>query len=401
MSQVIGVRTTNAANNETRIIRQVDDEIALLEPNEAPLITLLNRLKYRKAVKSPVWEWYEDDYCARWGTNGNDTVTNSTSSTTIVVADGTVFVVGDLFVVPKVVTSSTAPEMCRVTAVSGNTLTVVRDVGSAGVDYINADAPLRLCGSAHEEKGSLPNAKTTAPSLKTTYLQIFRTVIDFSNTAIATDTYGSPQGDRAREHRKKLKEHKIAMNSALLFGRASQAMAGGPNNRPIRTTQGLLSTIATNITDASGTLTKKAFEGFSRQAFRYGSQTKVLLAAPTVKSALNEWAREFLLIKPSETKYGVNIQQVETAHGMWLLVNDWMLESQGSYGFGATALSVDLEQIKYLYLSNNGVNRDTAIHEDVVQDGTDGKTDEILTEGGFAIGQEKFHARLYNVTDYS
>ena len=105
-------------------------------------------------------------------------------------------------------------------------------------------------------------------------------------------------------------------------------------------------------------------------------------------------------MKPGETKYGVKVQQVETAHGTWLLANDWMLESQGNYGFGSMAFSVDVDQLRYMYLSNNGVDRDTAIHEDKVQDGSDKVVDEILTEGGFAIMQEKYHARLWNVTDF-
>jgi hypothetical protein len=232
------------------------------------------------------------------------------------------------------------------------------------------------------------------------YTQIFKTSIEFAKTAIATQVYGAPNGDRAREHKKKLAEHKIQLNSALLFSTPSENMTGGPGGKPIRTTMGLIPAIKTNITDAGGTLTKKVFEGFSRQSFRYGNNTKILLAAPTIKSAINEWAREFLLVKPGETKYGVKIQQIETAHGTWLLVNDWMLESVGSYGFGATALSVDLDQIRYMYLSNNGINRDTAIHEDVVNTGEDKVVDEILTEGGYAIQQEKYHARLFNVQDY-
>jgi Family of unknown function (DUF5309) len=399
---VNGIRTTNQADSETRIIRQVNDEIGLLEPNVAPLVTFLMRLKKRVPAKSPRWEWYEDDYVARWGTNSAAAVGNNTNSTTVTVVDATIFVPGDLFVVPKTVDISTAPEMVRVTAVNTgtNVLTVVRDVGGAGVDTIYANAPLRIVGNAFEEGASLPTSKTTAPTKKTTYTQIFRTTIEFSKTAIATDTYGAPSGDRAKEHKKKLAEHKILLNSALLFGRPSESMSGGPNGRPIRTTMGLLSGIQTNITDAGGTLTKKVFEGFSRQAFRYGSSTKLLLAAPTIKSAINEWAREFLLVKPGESKYGVRVQQIETAHGVWLLTNDWMLESQGNYGFGATAFSVDVDQLRYMYLNNNGVNRDTAIHEDVLQNGDDKIVDEILTEGGFAVMQEKYHARLTNVVDY-
>lgn len=400
MAQVSGIRTTNQAVVETRLVRQVHDEIGMLEPNVAPLITLLMRLKKRVPVKSPRWEWFEDDYVARWGTNGGAAANNNPGSTTVTVVDGTVFVAGDLFVVPKTVDVATAPEMVRVVSIAGNALTVIRDVGGAGIDTIPANAPLRIVGNAFEEGAPLPNSKTTAPVPKITYTQIFRTTCEFSKTAIASQVYGAPSGDRPREHKKKLAEHKQLLNAALLFGRASESMAGGPTGKPIRTTMGLLSAIQTNITDATGTLTKKVFEGFSRQAFRYGPNTKLLLAAPMIKSAINEWAREFLLVKPGETKYGVKIQQIETAHGTWMLVNDWMLESVGNYGYGATALSIDMDQLRYIYLSNNGVNRDTSIHEDVLKNGDDKMVDEILTEGGFAVQQEKYHARLMNVTDY-
>lgn len=395
---VQGTRFTFQADAEERIVRQVHDEIGLLEPDVAPLITLLMRLKKRVPAKSPTWEWFEDDYVARWGANGDATVANSTASTTVTVTDGSIFAKGDLFIVPKPVSSAAQPELCRVTDVNGQVLTVQRAVGGdSTVDTIPPGAPLRLVGSAFEEGADVPNAKTTAPTKKLTRLQIFRTACEFSKTAIATQVYGAPNGDRAREHKKKLREHKILLNSALLFSSTSESMTA---NGPVRTTMGILSQISTNVTNAEGTLTRKLFESFSRQAFRYGSSRKLLLASPIVKSAINEWAREFLLVKPSETKYGIRVQQVETAHGEWMLVNDWMLENQGDYGFGSMALSIDLDQIRYLYLNNNGINRDTAIYEDIVKDGKDKVVDEILTEGGFAVMQEKYHAKLYNVTDY-
>jgi hypothetical protein len=372
----------------------------MLEPNVAPLITLLNRLKKRVPVKSPRWEWFEDDYQPRWVTAGAG---NALGDTAILLAagEGAKLIPGDLFIVPKVLTSSVAPELVRVISVAGDTATCVRAQGGTTAAAIVASQALRIVGNAFEEGAALPTSKTVNPVKKITYTQIFRTTVEFSKTAVATQVYGAPGGDRQREHKKKLAEHKQLLNSALLFGSASESMAGGPSGKPIRTTQGLIAEIKTNITDATGTLTKKLFEAYSRQAFRYGSSTKMLLAAPTIKSAINEWAREFLLVKPGEEKYGVKINTIETAHGTWLLVNDWMLESQGTYGYGATALSIDLDQLRYIYLSNNGENRDTRIEEDKLQDGSDKVVDEILTEGGFAIMQEKYHARLFNVTDYA
>lgn len=402
MANVIGNRTTNQAVTETRLVRQVGAEIAMLEPNEAPLITFMNRLKKRKAVKTSRAEWFEDDYTARWTQNSASAVANSTSSTTVTVVDGTLFVAGDIVVVPKAISSSAAPELLRVTAVSTNTLTVIRDIGGVGADTIAANASLSLLGNAYEEGGSIPTAKTTAPVPKITYLQIFRDVIDLSNTLIASQQYGT-SNERERLHQKKLKEHKIKLNRSFLFGQAAENMSGGPTSKPIRYTAGLNSIISTNVVDAGGTLTQKTFESFSRSAFRYGKNEKLLLCAPKIKSAINEWGKGYLMVKPGEKKFGVSVQQVQTAHGTWLVANDWMLEDgvAGQNGFGGLAFSIDIDMLELLYLSGSGVNRDTHIRENVIVDGRDAMVDEVLTEMGLKVMQEKFHAKLFNCSDYS
>lgn len=403
MSQIIGERTTyQTINNESRLVRLVEEEIGYLEPNEGPLITFLSRMKKRQACTSPRIEWYEDDYQARWAQNSATTVANNTGSTTVTVADGTLFVVGDIVAVPRALGNATAPELFRVTAIATNTLTVVRDVGANGVDTISANAALTIIGSANEEGGALPAFRSTTPSSKITYTQIFRDTIDFTKTMVAAKVYAYNGSERQREHMKKLKEHKIKLNRAALFGKASESLTGGPNGKPIRTTDGINSIISSNIVDAGGILNQKTFESFSRLAFRYGSKEKLLLCAPIIKSAINDFAKGYLMVRPGETVLGVRVQKVTTAHGDWMVVNDWMLENgvAGQNGFGNLALSLDLTQMKMRYLSNNGMNRDTKISEDIVKDGGDRIVDEILTEAAFQFRQEKWHAKLHNVTDY-
>lgn len=403
MPQLAGIRTTAQLAAEARAVRRVDEGIALLEPNITPLITLMNKMKRRRGVDATKVEWLEDDYVARWASNGAATIANTTASTTITVTDGTIFVMGDQFVVPKAKSSfATPPEVVRVVSRSGDVLTVVRGVGGSTVDTIDAGAALRLIGSAHEEGGPIGVQKAVAPVTKFNYMQIFRTVIDHSKTAVAVKAYGAPGGERKREHAKKLKEHKIFMNSAFLWGKKSEALTGGPTGKPIRTLDGLNTVIETNVMDAGGTLTRKNFEQFSRMAFRYGSSEKLLVGAPIFKSALNEWGNNFLMVKPEEKVYGVKITRVETGHGTWLIANDWMLEDgvAGKEGFGHVAFSIDLDQLEYLYLSGNGENRDTHINEDVVLDGRDAYVDEILTECSLKIGMEKFHAKMFNITDW-
>lgn len=401
MAQIVGNRTTKQVIDEQRIIRDVYPDISYLDPDETPLVTFLNRLKGRKkATTNPEFEWFESDYCARWGQLGSSTVFSAATSTLVTVTDGTLFIPGDLFIVPKAETSSAAPEMIRVTAVSGNTLTVVRNVGGGGVDTILPSAYLRLVGSAAEENGAFPSVKTTSPVRLYNYTQIVRTATDYSGTLLATKNYGG--AERTRVHREKLVEHKEKLNAALWWGQRSYDATGGPNGKPIRTTNGFNNVIETNVTDIGGILTPKKLDNFFQQGFRYGRKKKLFLVAPKIRSAVNAWATNFLNIRPSEERYGVKITTIETPYGDAMMVHDWMLEtpSGGSNGFQGWGFLIDLDQIDYRYLSANGENRDTKIERDAVKDGTDGKKDEILTEVGYKIGQEKFHAKMFNVTDY-
>lgn len=402
MAQVAGVRDTRQSiTAENTLERFVGDDIVLLEPNATPLITFLMKgLKGSrgKPCYSPRIEWLEDDYVARWATV--DATTVATTGTSVGVVDGTMFVAGDLFVVPKAVTSSTAPEQVRVTAVSSNTLTVVR--GSNALP-IPAGAGLRIIGSAAEEGGAVPTAKSTTKVTKTSYTQIFRTAMKIAKTSVATRQYGAPNGDRKFEQKKKLVEHKQKMNSQALWGVASEGLTAGPTSFPIRTTAGIISTISTNKVDGGGTLTKKLFESFARSAFRYGNSQKLLLCSALIKSAINDWGQSYLMVKPQEKVLGVDINRVETGHGTFLMARDWMLENgvSGQNGFGHMAVSVDVDECFYYYLSENGENRDTRLLEDVTKDGTDAYVDEYLTEGGFCFKFEKKHALLYDVVDYS
>lgn len=406
MAQVIGQRDTNdLITTENRLVRHVDDQIGLLEPNTGPLITFLNKMKNgREAVNSTKVEWIEDDYVARWAQNGGTTtIAASASSTTITVTDGTLFVGGDLMVVPNAVSSSTAPEVIRVVSVAGNVLTVIRGVGSTTIGAINPSASLRILGTAYEEGALPPDAKTTVKATKNSYTEIFRTTSDITKTHAAVKAYGVDSGERKYQHKKMLREHKIAMNAAALWGVASESLTGGPNGKPIRTTAGLNSVIQTNVVDAGGTLTRKTFEAFARSAFRYGKTSKHLFASPLLISAINQWAGAHLQVETSTKEFGVNVTKVITGHGEFMLVRDWMLEDgvAGKNGFGGVAYAVDLEECSYFYLKGNGESRDTKIEMNVILDGRDAYTDQVLTEGGFKFKQEKFHSKLFNITDFS
>lgn len=406
MAQVVGQRTTyqTSSGQENRWVRHIDEKIAMLEPEIAPLITLLNKLKKRRAIDSVKHEWMEDDYTARWAQNSSTTVNATTSATTFTAADGTLFVPGDIVVVPNTGSTSVGERM-RVTTVSSNVVTVTRNWDGGGITTLNGSAYFRIIGTAWEEGGDVPLMKSTAPATKVTYLQIFKKGINYTNTQIAHKVYGSQaEGERKRQQMKALKEFKIDLNSALLWSSAYESLTGGTGSRPIRQTMGVNSVISTNVTDANGILTRRTFESWAANVFRYESgKERVLLAAPKIVSAINEWGTSFLNVEPAEKVLGVQIQKIHTGHGTFALVRDWMLENPTSTatGFGGLAFALDLDQIEYLYLSGNGESRDTQLQQDVVKDGSDRKVDQIIGEIGFAVKNEKYHGKLYNVTGYA
>ncbi len=402
MAQLVTTRTTNQAiaNESARLIRQVDAEIADLEPEQAPLITFLMKLDKRKPVKSPRIEWYEQDYVARWDTLAEDI---DNSETVYSVTDGTKFVPGDLIIRPVAAGSSTVPDVDRVVSVSTNDITVVR----GGTQTSTSGDSIRIIGTAYEENANQPTPKVFAPTLKTGYTQIFRKSWAISNTAAASEHYGASSGEREREQAKKLVEHKQSMNAQFIWGKAAESLTGGPNGNPIRTSAGLNSVITSNVYDAGGAFTKKGMEEFARMAFRYTSGTNMLLASPMVISAIHDWGNSFMKLESGEKKYGVDITRVQTGHGVWVLVRDWMLENGAGAslnGFNGWAFSLNMEDIMYRYLQFGGINRDTHLIEDTIgkgnNSGRDGTVDEYLTEAGLQIKQEKHHAKLYNATDY-
>lgn len=405
MANHLGQRSTyQAIATENRQIRVVDEKIAELEPNEGPLLTLLMKLNKRDTTPNPVFEWYERDFTPRWAQLSTTTASNTTSATTISVLDATLFVPGEIWASPKAVTSSTFPELMRIVSVntSTNVITVTRAVAGTTVDTINANSALRIAGSAEAEGADVPSSKSSVPAVHTSYTQIFRTAVDpLTWTALSQRNYGTQNGGERKDlQRLGLIEHKIRINSALLFGKANSTT--GTENYT-RYTQGIFSTISTNIYNMGGTLTLKGLESWCRMAFRYGPKKKILLADPLMTSALSQFANSHLQISTGEERFGVAIKKWVSPHGELMIVNDWMLENgiSGQSGFAGRSAILDLDQFTYMILAGNGVNRDTKLLMDVKKDGQHRVVDEYYAEVGFKIKREQYHSFAFNYTDYA
>ena len=196
MTNITGVRTTNNILQNRRVV-DMAKQIALLDPNEGPLLSFLKLAKNNsRCVYNPKFEWLEDDLMETWSSVSE---AHTAAATTIKTADGTIFRVGDIVKVPS------TGECMLVSAISTNDLTVTRAYGSTTAAAIADDADLLIIGSAMPENSNGREVKSTVESNGYNYTQIFRTPIALSGTEAASKLHGGR--DRAYQRRKASLEH--------------------------------------------------------------------------------------------------------------------------------------------------------------------------------------------------
>lgn len=384
-------RHTGLAISEAVLVRDVPDEILVLDGDVAPLLVMTTNVKRKKPAISPRVEAIEDDVRGLWAYHNAAAI--SSVATGVLVNDGTLFQPGDIVACVRPSTDSSVEEVIRVTAVANNTLTVTRNIGGSGADTISASMPLRIIGSAYAENATLANVRSTSKTTVTSYCQIFREPFALSGTQLASKTYGGPE--EKYQDMKALKEIKKQMEAASLWSRASEDLTG---THPVRTTMGFKSRVTSNVTDVNTTLTMTVFNTFSRTCFRYHTdRPRLFIAAPIYIEAINFFSQQDLMTEVGQKVYGVNVKVLDLPHGRLLLARNWLMEAgiSGLAGYDDEAYAVDIANIAWRVL------RPLQQHFDVIKNGADGKTHEYRAEQAFLLTEEKSHAWMREASAYS
>jgi len=359
--------------------------IAQLEPDEAPLTTMLQKVGKRSAFSQKV-EWLSDELVPRLTTLAAS-ATSADTALTVATGTGTYFRPGD------VVRIATTGENCSVSAVSANTIYVTRALGGVTALSAVSGGDLVKVGNAAAEGATLGTLIQTKKVANYNYAQIQRDPWGFTNTLVASKLYGGPEP--ANEAKKKLIEHKRQLENSLFWGVRDLNTSG---TTPVGYVGGLFQYVTSNITTVSGTLTESVMETFLRTAFRYGSQNKVMFVSPLVASAMSSFAQGKLALPSVDTnKYGVSLGQYQSASGAVIQImikRDWLDFQTGSNQFGGIGVVVDMDDVKMRPL------RDTVLKPDRQANDEDSIKQEYLTEWSFEIGQEKKHAIIRGITGY-
>ena len=377
----MAVGTNTIAEHRLRI--DMSEKIAELEPNASPLITLTKKMKRRRVVTNPEFNWMEQDPGNRWDAINNATGYNN-DATVWAVDNAVYFRVGDIVQVPS------TTEVVLVTNVDNteNTITVIRGWGGSTTAPLVDDDPLVILGNANEEGAKLREIKTTEPVKKTNYTQILRTPVGVTNTLAATSTYG-PKAMAYYRHLDGI-NHAIDMERTIWLGKKGKDIHNG---KPRRTTGGTIEFLTENVLDVSaisGGLTEQAFTEWLEDVFRYGSSEKILFACGRLCTIIDLWAQNKLKTVPGERTYGVKIKEYVSSHGTLFIVKHKLFEGPV---YGGMGVILDMNNVAYCPLKG----RDTKLLTGRQDPDEDAVKDEYITEFGVEVRLPKTHAIIKGV----
>lgn len=247
------------------------------------------------------------------------------------------------------------------------------------------------------------------------YMQIFKTANDmWTGTMLATE-YRGVKDEAKRQWMDKMREHKMDINHALMYGVGRIATSSGAigsdqaDARARRYTWGIIPYLQHFGSTESFHYSTTGFDDFVDFLGSYMDPTegtggpKLCLASRKIMTWLNKIEQGGSLLGNTFAAKGLNLDfntvTNELGFKMTKVSTTWgdiyfTLENLIKGPFEDYAVMLEMNNINYKYLNGNGYNRDTHIEYDVQDKGTDGKIDQLLTEAGLEIVLPETHRLL-------
>ena len=425
---------------DQRRLYDLSNRVAELSPDESPFFVYLSKVS-KVATTDPVFRFLENRSKIDW-TNRSFTADSGLASLAAGVSGQLAFDSGGAavdylikgMVVAVEVVDGKSHAIVRLDSVSHETTqstcqVTVLSLGNSsesGYDAIADGDSCQIIGTAFEEGSGSPDVWSKSLDDDFGYTQIFKTAAEMTNTAIATN-YRGYANEWDRIWNLKLREHKVDIERAMLFGQKGrqngvQSSAGLVGDIIVRTTAGTpgsLSYSSGNPYFAAAASTSMTYDTFLSdfEVFfdpaRGGSSSKLALAGLPVISYFNKLgANSFQDVSAGDTAgttnnpayqynlnaregaFGHKVQMINTVHGDLNLIREPLFRGMS----GGLLLLADMNQLAYRPLVGNGINRDTSITTNVQQADEDLRKDMILTEAGLEITIPETHM-LYSFTD--
>lgn len=369
----------------------MDERMRRISPDDTQLTTLTSRLTSRQAVREKV-NWFEEDDFPRLVTGDAQAIGSTTLN--LNAGQGKIVQANDLL------RNMRTGEGIRVVSVATDALTIARNVGNIPAAATNAGDVYLVVGDAQPQGSDFPTPRYLARVLGFNYTQITRTTWGFTKTQTSIELYGGREP--AKEAVRKAREHKRKWEAIAFWGMRSFAAGVPPENEPRGTAGGAIEFIQTFKRDANGPLTPDFFDAFLMDVFQYGTEDKVLFAAPLVVASMSKWNRTGMgaqWVAPEGGKvHGVKVDAfISGAYGYRVPVivkKEFGRFPTTNKGYGTYAFLLDLSYIERRPLRD----RDTQLLTEQQPKGKDTYNAEYLAEATYEFANEQAHGILYGVT---
>ena len=431
--------SAHGATPDSRRMYDFSDRVAELAPEESPFFVYLSKIA-KVPTSDPVFRFLENRSKIDW--TSRTLYTDSALSSLAAGVSGVLnfddgsganvdWLVAGMVVAVEVVDGK-SHAIFRLDSVSVNATETVCDVtclsvgnsSESGYDAVAANDLVQVIGTAFAEGSGSPDVWSKSLEDDFGYTQIFKTAAEMTNTSIATN-YRGYANEWQRIWNLKLREHKVDIERAMLFGQRGRQSG-------VQSTEGLAGHIIVNrqaqspgsisyssgspyfAAAASTSMTYDTFLGDFEILFdpaRGGSNNKLALAGLPVISYLNKVGNNSFIdvsigdpddvstrynfqASQREGSFGHSIMQLNTVHGDLSVVREPLFRGMS----GGFMLLADMGQLAYRPLVGNGLNRDTHVITNVQQADEDLRKDMILTECGLEVTIPETHM-LYSFTD--
>ena len=324
-------------------------------------------------------------------------------------------------------TNQPAHNIVRVESLSDSgayTTASVRTISKAGAASaelaVDDNTKCMVIGTSFEEGSGSPDVWSRELDNDYGYTQIFKTACELTNTARAT-RYRGYADEWQRIWNLKLREHKVDIERAMLFGQRASVQG-------IQYSEGIAGQIMknsqSNAVVGGGQVSYNEGEAYFKSVTaaewtyddmlsdlevifdpaRGGNSSKLALCSLPVISQFNKMGdggfidnstastQAQYMIERAQGSFGHRVTKVDTIHGDITLIKEPLFRGLAA-GF---MCMVDLDHVSYRPLVGNGLNRDTHIITNVQSDDEDLRKDMILTEAGLEVSLPETHA-LFNL----
>ena len=430
-----GTPGVSATDFHSRRLFDFSDRVAELSPEESPFFVYLSKVA-KVPTSDSQFRFLEDRTKVSitdrsFLLKGAATLVAEGSDMTLIFdtgSDGVDWLIPGMVVAIGDVDGNSVPTTAnvRLNTVDNSTSGTQTSCSVTSISHTSTSSTLALSdnskctviGTSFQEGTGAPDVWSEKLENDYGFTQIFKTACEMSNTARAT-VYRGYADEWSRIWNLKLREHKVDIERAMLFGQ--KGSAGG-----IQYTDGIVGmTIAEgygNIVNDGSQLSYNSgvpyyksnavgewsyddmlsdFEVIFDPA-RGGGSSKLALASLPVISHFNKLGSSNTFLGTSigthapynfdrsQGSFGHSITKIDTVHGDISLVKEPLFR-----GFASGFMQiVDLDHVSYRPLVGNGINRDTSITTNVQQADEDLRKDLIITEAGLEVTLPETHALI-------